>query len=504
MRRLLPLALLSVAFSAHSPCTSHPCNPLRYQSPHLDREQRQLEPPAQLRVGAKGRIRGADKHPGGLEVCEVGATETERERDEVRVGKVPLDVDTVSLEADEIWVTVVRSTTNGAVVAGGVKGASSDDAEEARSTENVDFASQPVESPANSCTSPRANLATTPALTVVVDHTAPSSSTSETSNSTVSFAAASPSPSCCSSLVAKAVATAPLDSLISATSKRRFEVRNNPSSSSTSRSSAHTLPRPYAAVSAPSKDSSKGLFTPADQSSSSGLVAHITTGRPFPAPRSSTTPVRRVAAVGGRLALTATGHTSDRSFFSSTAAVEGGAAPVLSAIATIRSSEKSSTSSTSSLSPTSPTGISSKATTTTNRLSVSSPSAIRSATMTTRVGQGSAQATTSSSSTAAPSSTSRSTEGPGRTSSSAAVFSSSVAASAARAAASASPSAFVLPGRSLAVLPIGLGVFGGIAGLALLGVALVTYQRKRYRAQFRQRRRVQVLREEEGGRAGRG
>ncbi|GAA5887954.1 hypothetical protein JCM5296_001509 [Sporobolomyces johnsonii] len=470
---------------------------MRYHSPHLDREQRQLEPPAQLRVGSKGQIRGADKHRGRSEVCEVGATETERERDQVRVGKVPLDVDIVGVEAEEIWVTVGRSNTNGAVVAGGAKGASSDDAEEARSTENVDFASQPAESPADSCTSPHANLVTAPALTVVVNNTAPSSST-------VSFAAASPSPSCCSSLVAKALATAPLDSLVSAASKRRFEVRNNPSSSSTSRSSAHTLPRPYAAVSAPSKDSSKGLFTPADQPSSSG-IAHITTGRSFPAPRSSTTPVRRVAAVGGGLALTATGHTSDRSFFSSTAAVEGSAAPVLSATATSRPSEKSSTSSTSSLSstsPTSPTGTSSKTTTTTNGLSVSSPSAIRSAMTTTSVGQGSAQATTSTS-TAVPSSTSTSTEGLGITSSSAAVLSSSVAASAARAAASASPSAFVLPGRSLAVLPIGLGVFGGIAGLALLGVALVTYQRKRYRAQFRQRRRVQVLRAEEGGGAGR-
>ncbi|GAA5972556.1 hypothetical protein JCM11641_001898 [Rhodosporidiobolus odoratus] len=57
--------------------------------------------------------------------------------------------------------------------------------------------------------------------------------------------------------------------------------------------------------------------------------------------------------------------------------------------------------------------------------------------------------------------------------------------------ASASPSAFVLPGRSLSVLPIGLGVFGGVAAVALIVVALVTYERRKYRAQFQRRRREQ-------------
>ncbi|GAA6033263.1 hypothetical protein JCM8097_003023 [Rhodosporidiobolus ruineniae] len=66
-------------------------------------------------------------------------------------------------------------------------------------------------------------------------------------------------------------------------------------------------------------------------------------------------------------------------------------------------------------------------------------------------------------------------------------------ASLAEASASASPtaSAFVMPGRSLAVLPIGLGVFGGVAGVALIVVALVTYERRRYRHQFRTRRLAQ-------------
>ncbi|GAA5947756.1 hypothetical protein JCM10213_002101 [Rhodosporidiobolus nylandii] len=68
------------------------------------------------------------------------------------------------------------------------------------------------------------------------------------------------------------------------------------------------------------------------------------------------------------------------------------------------------------------------------------------------------------------------------------------ASSAAAEQATASPSAFVLPGRSLAVLPIGLGVFGGVAAVALIIVALVTYERRKYRSQFT-RRRAQQQRE---------
>ncbi|GAA5837257.1 hypothetical protein JCM11251_004947 [Rhodosporidiobolus azoricus] len=63
-------------------------------------------------------------------------------------------------------------------------------------------------------------------------------------------------------------------------------------------------------------------------------------------------------------------------------------------------------------------------------------------------------------------------------------------------AASSSASTFVLPGRSLAVLPIGLGIFGGVAAIALIIVALVTYERHRYRAQFRTRRRAQEERQQ--------
>ncbi|GAA6016766.1 hypothetical protein JCM10207_003245 [Rhodosporidiobolus poonsookiae] len=69
--------------------------------------------------------------------------------------------------------------------------------------------------------------------------------------------------------------------------------------------------------------------------------------------------------------------------------------------------------------------------------------------------------------------------------------STSSSASAAQEAASSEPSAFVLPGRSLAVLPIGLGVFGGVAAVALIVVALVTFERRRYRAQFARRRAEQ-------------
>jgi hypothetical protein len=41
--------------------------------------------------------------------------------------------------------------------------------------------------------------------------------------------------------------------------------------------------------------------------------------------------------------------------------------------------------------------------------------------------------------------------------------------------------AFSMPGRSLLVLPVGLGVFGSITGITIIIVALVTIERVRYR-----------------------
>ncbi|KAG1802689.1 uncharacterized protein HD556DRAFT_1227585 [Suillus plorans] len=48
--------------------------------------------------------------------------------------------------------------------------------------------------------------------------------------------------------------------------------------------------------------------------------------------------------------------------------------------------------------------------------------------------------------------------------------------------------AFSMPGRSLQVLPVGLGVFGSITGITIIIVALVTFERVRYRRVFRERR----------------
>lgn len=48
--------------------------------------------------------------------------------------------------------------------------------------------------------------------------------------------------------------------------------------------------------------------------------------------------------------------------------------------------------------------------------------------------------------------------------------------------------AFSMPGRSLLVLPVGLGVFGSITGITIIIVALVTIERVRYRRVFRERR----------------
>lgn len=67
---------------------------------------------------------------------------------------------------------------------------------------------------------------------------------------------------------------------------------------------------------------------------------------------------------------------------------------------------------------------------------------------------------------------------------------------AASASSSASPGpaavvAFVMPGTSIQVLPVGLVVFGGITALAVFFVAFVTWERVRYRKSFRQQRMVE-------------
>jgi len=47
---------------------------------------------------------------------------------------------------------------------------------------------------------------------------------------------------------------------------------------------------------------------------------------------------------------------------------------------------------------------------------------------------------------------------------------------------------FKVPGQSIQVLPIGLGVFAGISVIALIVVGLVTYERTKYRKAFRARK----------------
>ncbi|GAA6062240.1 hypothetical protein JCM10212_000819 [Sporobolomyces blumeae] len=51
-----------------------------------------------------------------------------------------------------------------------------------------------------------------------------------------------------------------------------------------------------------------------------------------------------------------------------------------------------------------------------------------------------------------------------------------------------SSSTVVIPGRHLAVAPIGLGVVGSVTGVTLLVVAYVLYEKRRYRSLFRSRR----------------
>jgi len=71
------------------------------------------------------------------------------------------------------------------------------------------------------------------------------------------------------------------------------------------------------------------------------------------------------------------------------------------------------------------------------------------------------------------------------------VTSGSVASTSTSASMSATPAvqaAFSMPGRSIQVLPVGLGVFGSITGITIIIVALVTFERVRYRRVFRERR----------------
>ena len=44
-----------------------------------------------------------------------------------------------------------------------------------------------------------------------------------------------------------------------------------------------------------------------------------------------------------------------------------------------------------------------------------------------------------------------------------------------------SAAAFKVPGKSLKVLPVGLGIFAGITGITLIVIGLVTYERTKYR-----------------------
>ncbi|WVQ94501.1 hypothetical protein IAU59_001580 [Kwoniella sp. CBS 9459] len=63
----------------------------------------------------------------------------------------------------------------------------------------------------------------------------------------------------------------------------------------------------------------------------------------------------------------------------------------------------------------------------------------------------------------------------------------SSATAAAAASASEEAATVEIPGQKLQVLPIGLGIFGGVAGIAILVILYVTYQRRKYKKQFRDR-----------------
>ncbi|KAI6125702.1 hypothetical protein EDD17DRAFT_1538270 [Pisolithus thermaeus] len=63
-------------------------------------------------------------------------------------------------------------------------------------------------------------------------------------------------------------------------------------------------------------------------------------------------------------------------------------------------------------------------------------------------------------------------------------------------AASSSPAvvaAFVMPGRSLQVLPVGLCIYAGVTALTFSFVAFVTYERVQYRKAFEQRRMIEQM-----------
>ncbi|KIM69194.1 hypothetical protein SCLCIDRAFT_103671 [Scleroderma citrinum Foug A] len=51
--------------------------------------------------------------------------------------------------------------------------------------------------------------------------------------------------------------------------------------------------------------------------------------------------------------------------------------------------------------------------------------------------------------------------------------------------------AFTMPGRSLEVLPVGLGIYGGVTFITFMFVVFVTYERVQYRKAFRERRMIE-------------
>ncbi|KAL4074146.1 hypothetical protein J3A83DRAFT_2682478 [Scleroderma citrinum] len=51
--------------------------------------------------------------------------------------------------------------------------------------------------------------------------------------------------------------------------------------------------------------------------------------------------------------------------------------------------------------------------------------------------------------------------------------------------------AFTMPGRSLEVLPVGLGIYGGVTFITFMFVVFVTYERVQYRKAFQQRRMIE-------------
>ncbi|KAF8622667.1 hypothetical protein AX15_006778 [Amanita polypyramis BW_CC] len=72
------------------------------------------------------------------------------------------------------------------------------------------------------------------------------------------------------------------------------------------------------------------------------------------------------------------------------------------------------------------------------------------------------------------------------------VVTSSASAAAADQASQTPTQKFQIPGKTLSVLPIGLGVFAGILVIALIVVGLVTYERTKYRKAFRRRRLAEM------------